>query len=169
MGYVYPNAASQCSFLPLWCPLATGLRIQSFPKWLHNPCHLRAPQSSEELEMAHSPGFLGVRKAGRNQSGCMTHAISGSLEQGSTLLSPQPVFRNKGGGCIIKCPQLSRCKCPGQALNNNGKTHGLKPKRWKQKREITECPVGTRFGTKCALFNLKATICTKAHGITSLG
>ena len=51
-------------------------------------------------------------------------------------------------------------RCSGVQLipsTTKADPHGLKPKRCKQKRMTTECPVGRRFGTKCALFNLKAT------------
>ena len=68
-------------------------------------------------------------------------------------------------------PQVSTCKCPSHGLNKNGKSRGLKPKRWTQKRKTNQRPEATCFGTKCALFNPKATMCTKVQGaqMTALG
>ena len=43
---------------------------------------------------------------------------------------------------ILDFQRSLEVKCPRQALN--------------QTKRITECPVGTRYGMKCALLNLKS-------------
>ena len=73
-----------------------------------------------------------------------------------------------GSGLCSSNPKMLKVQI---TPSTNGKTRILKPRCRNKKRVTTECPVGTRFGTKCALFNLKATICTKVHGTrnTSVG
>ena len=69
-----------------------------------------------------------------------------SPEMQMSKSSPQPQWQThilsrdanvqiKPSTTMANTHPLPRCKCPNQALNHNGKTHSLKPKRWKQKRK----------------------------------
>ena len=89
-----------------------------------------------------------------------------------------PLRRVPGGGALHRRPgpreRRRRHRGPGpvrvpgvQSIPSTARAtpHGLRPKRWKQNRNTTECPVGKRFGTKWALFNRQATMCTNVHGM----